>query len=90
MRVSEDFQHLTSENLADAFYKHIDADPDLTHGEILAACLAIIGGVIVNIDCPGCRRLTVRNLKKMLPKTLRDAMTDAAERDKTRTVSHKH
>jgi hypothetical protein len=65
------------EQLGDIIFHH----PDITHKEALLALAETIGTVLLNIDCPDCRRLSAKLVKEMMPRIVRDAMTQAAKQD---------
>jgi hypothetical protein len=50
----------------------------LLHPEILTACMMVIGNVVGSIDCPGCRKLAARKIKKILPQLMQAVVTQLA------------
>ena len=63
--------------------------PDLNQKEIALALMLHLGEVLLNIDCPGCRRVHKKWIEEILPRILRDAMTEAA-RYPTQSSDHRH
>ena len=51
---------------------------DITDIEIIMSLLLNVGDVLISIKCPDCRRLNKKNIERMLPSVLRDAMRYAA------------
>jgi hypothetical protein len=90
MFVTSDYSVEARDALVSEFTKSIQANDELTHGEIIDACMEIIGSVLINIECPGCRKVTRATIKKKLPQILTDAMAQAASVHTGRTSLHKH
>jgi phage FluMu protein Com len=74
MIVSDEMNHRVANELATQIDKLLDADPDLTQREIFTACLMVMCGALASIDCPDCRRINARMLKKELPHMIKAAL----------------
>jgi hypothetical protein len=85
-----DYSMGAKDALVGEFIKIIQANHDLMHGEIIDACLEVISNVVINIECPGCRKVTRAFIKKELPRILTDAMAQAASVHTGRASLHKH
>jgi hypothetical protein len=42
--------------------------------QMLLVLVTLVGNFVESIECPDCRKLTAKTIKKILPKTLRDAV----------------
>jgi hypothetical protein len=67
MKVSNDLNPDTADTLALQIEDVIKRDPELTHGEILLACMIAIGSTLHSIQCRDCRRLAAKYVKKEMP-----------------------
>jgi hypothetical protein len=56
MRVTNDFNAEAMDSLLNEFTKSIRANYEYTNTEIIYACLNTIASVLVNIECPDCRK----------------------------------
>jgi hypothetical protein len=67
---------------ADALSRQIEDlfrhNPELTHAEILLACVIAICSVVGSIPCSGCAKMSARGVKKLLASELPVALTQAA------------
>jgi hypothetical protein len=54
---------------------------DLNPGDIMLACLFMVMRELVSVECPGCRRASIKHIKKVVPEMLRDAAVQAAKLD---------
>lgn len=83
MKASGDCDEQVVETLHARFHETIAAadvaNPEITQNEITLALLVTLGEVLLNISCPGCRRLNKKHIERMLPTVLRDAMKQAAQ-----------
>jgi hypothetical protein len=77
MQVSEDFDLNRTDALTLQIEELIHQDPELTQGEILMACMVVIGSVVKSIQCRDCRRLTANRVKKQMPKMVMAALAEA-------------
>src|SRR5262245_47681064 len=55
------------------------ADPPLTNIEILLALLGAVRGVLLTIDCPGCRAASVKVINKLLPAVVDEVLKQGGE-----------
>jgi hypothetical protein len=46
--------------------------------EVIAVCINILATVIADIDCPGCRKVTCKNVKRGVAEALAKASHHAA------------
>jgi hypothetical protein len=90
MFVTSEYSVEARDALISEFTRSIQANDELTHGEIIDACMEIIGSVLINIECPGCRKVTRASIKKTLPRILADAMTQAASVHASGPLRHTH
>jgi hypothetical protein len=79
---------LDTEAVKQLFQRFVDAIEasglELGHYEILKAGFDIIGATLSGIDCPNCRKLARREIKRRIPGLLADAMAFAAKLDAER------
>ena len=54
-------------------------DPELSQGEIVTACMIVIASIVQSIECPGCRKLAARHIKKAMPRFIAGALVVAAQ-----------
>jgi hypothetical protein len=88
MRVIAEFDPAIAETLALRINQVVNSDTELTHGEILVACMTAICGVIEAIDCRGCRSHAAKAVKKFLPKMMHDTIAQASA--KPDGLNHHH
>lgn len=60
-------------------FEAADRTKNLTPGEIILTLLTMLGELLANIDCAGCRRQTRKEIERLLPQFLREAMIQAAQ-----------
>ena len=77
MIISNDFDAHTADALALQIEDLTNKDVDLTHREILAACVIAIGSTVHSIECRECRDIAVRFVKKILPNVIGHALKNA-------------
>lgn len=76
--MSDNVEMLSTE-IGQTIGKVLKANDDITDIEIIMALLLNVGDVLISIECQGCRRLHKKNIEKLLPSVLRDAMKYAAQ-----------
>lgn len=74
MKNTDDFNPDTAEAFALQIEGLTKENPELTQGEVLMACLMVIGDALASIQCRDCRRLTAKNVKKTLPQEIAHAL----------------
>jgi hypothetical protein len=89
MLVTDDCSAEAMGSLINEFTKSIQANYQLTHTEIIYACLGTIVSVLINIECPDCRKLTLATIQEKFPPMLANAMAQAANIHATSSL-HKH
>jgi hypothetical protein len=67
-----------------------NANSELTQKEIIFSLLASLGDVLINIDCPDCRRINKKIIERLLPTFLRAAMMEAAQSPHHQSSEHVH
>jgi hypothetical protein len=89
MRATDEFSAEAMNTLLNEFTKSIQANYEYTNTEIVYACLNTIASVLVNIECPDCRKLTLAHIEEKLPRMMAEAMEQAASIHTTSSI-HKH
>jgi hypothetical protein len=56
----------------------INQDPELTRGEIMLACMTVLGSIVSSIQCRDCRRLAAKSIKKLMPRIITEALVQAS------------
>lgn len=81
MKVSEHADYEKSRAMSKQILDLIWSHTELSAGEALGACMIAINGILLNVPCPGCRKLHARSVKKTLPVFIRTALVDGAKYD---------
>jgi len=76
-RVDEDIGEKLCDVLSEVVFDH----PDLSHSEALLALQLTIGLVLVNIECPDCRKHAAKATAKTIKRIIADALKQAAKHD---------
>ena len=81
---------IRSDKLVERLYDAINADPELTAGEIYVSIVGILGNMLFNTRCQGCRKAARQSIGEMMSDALQNAMVEAAKRDLADPSSDRH
>jgi hypothetical protein len=79
-RIADKANPAVIDALAEKFSAAIGKQPNVSHGEILSACLIVMQNVLISISDHETRRLSGQQVKRMLPDIIADAMKQGAWR----------
>ena len=80
MIISDEMNETKIDTLSVQIERVISSDPELTHTEILTACMNTVGSVLASVTCPDCRKLAALSLETGLPGFIKHALAEAEKR----------
>jgi hypothetical protein len=90
MHLSPNSDADAAETLAQQIEDVIGNNTELTHGEILLACMIVLGNTLISIRCRDCRDVAAKAVKKDLPRSIVAALTHAINRDANEPPTNEH
>ena len=90
MRISDKMDDTTIDTLSIQIESVFKDSPELTHKEIMIACMHTIGNVLMSVSCPDCRQASALFLEKQLPRFIKRALTEAEKLSEQPLDGHIH